>query len=806
MKKKLRTLGSIAVLILAALSCNFERAINPNLPTDTPAVPGSVTLPPPAPTPTITPPPSPGARVETGDQALFYGDWERAINEYTLAFQSSADPEVQAAALLGLGRAHLKNGNLAAALESLSTAIGTYPNSSHRAAMFFALGEVYEELDRFPEALTSFQQYYNLRPGLIDHYVFERIGDLQVKTGDYLGAISTYQQAIQAPHLGNSLEINIKIGDAYVLMGDGQTALVIYQDVFARSGNDYQKAQMQRYIGYTSIQMGLTEQGYAAYRFAVENYPLAYDSYAALIALVDAGQAVNEFDRGLVDYHAGQYAVASAAFERYLASGATEYVSSALYYNGLCLQNTSQPEAAMIEFQKIINNHLNQPHWDDAFDELAFTQWYYLDQYEAAVQTYEDFVNRAPEHPRAPEFLYFAGRVAERGGDLNKAAQMWERLGIGYSTSQYAFDGFFQAGIARYRFGDYSGAVVQFQSALGLAANKEQQAQAHFWIGKGYSAIGDQNSANSAWQQAMELDPTGYYSERARDVLEFRLPFTPPASYNTAFNLEAERSEAETWLRLAFSLPEDTDFNDLASLQADPRFARGTEMWRLGLYNQARVEFESLRVDLLQDPVNTYRLASYLIDLGMYRSGIIAARQVLTLAGYDDAGTFRAPIYFNRLRFGFYYPEIVFPAADAYAFHPLFLYSVLRQESLFEGFVTSTAGARGLMQIIPSTGESIFIQNGWPPNYTTEDLYRPLISITYGADYLASQRDSLGGELYVALAAYNGGPGNAAAWRNLAGGDLDLFAEVVRFSETRRYIRSIYEQYTIYRNLYGVAP
>jgi soluble lytic murein transglycosylase len=288
--------------------------------------------------------------------------------------------------------------------------------------------------------------------------------------------------------------------------------------------------------------------------------------------------------------------------------------------------------------------------------------------------------------------------------------------------------------------------------------------------------------------------------------MEFREPFTPPSAYETNYDLAAERAEAEEWLRLVFSLPEDTDFNDMSVLQADPRFARGTEVWNLGLYNQARIEFESLRTAYASDPLNSYKLANYFIDIGLYRSGIIAARQVLTLAGYDDAGTFRAPTYYNRLRFGLFFPELVFPAAEAYDFHPLFIYSVIRQESLFEGFVTSTAGARGLMQIIPSTGESIYNRSGWPSGYTVEDLYRPQISVTYGADYLAAQRNAFGGDLLTALAAYNGGPGNASAWRELAAGDMDLFVEVVRFSETRLYLRSIYELFTIYRNLYGVTP
>ncbi len=55
----------------------------------------------------------------------------------------------------------------------------------------------------------------------------------------------------------------------------------------------------------------------------------------------------------------------------------------------------------------------------------------------------------------------------------------------------------------------------------------------------------------------------------------------------------------------------------------------------------------------------------------------------------------------------------------------------------------------------------------------------------------------------TALAAYNGGPGNAAIWIERAGGDSDLLAEVIGFQETRTYLRTIYEVYDIYRTLYA---
>ena len=161
----------------------------------------------------------------------------------------------------------------------------------------------------------------------------------------------------------------------------------------------------------------------------------------------------------------------------------------------------------------------------------------------------------------------------------------------------------------------------------------------------------------------------------------------------------------------------------------------------------------------------------------------MAARQVLDLAGLDEAAMFSAPAYFNHIRFGSYFPDLVMPLAQDYGFHPLFIFSLVRQESLFEGFVSSSAGARGLMQIMPATGEEIAANLGWPDEYNSDDLYRPLVSLRLGMDYLDGQRSLFDGDLFAALAAYNGGPGNAAAWHALAPDDPDLFLETIRYEE-----------------------
>jgi len=796
------------ILILFALAallvaCSLRRGADSpaEAPAASPVSPAPTLSAPPSPTPP-PPVPVPAARVEAGDSAFFNGDWEAARKEYEFALENHPDPEVQSAALLGLGRTYSETGDYAAALDALRRIPAEFPDSPHLPDAYVALAHAYEALDRFAESADAYQRYLTLRPGLVDSYVHEWRGDALLNAGVYTAAIAAYQTAMAFPRLDDTLSLEIKIGNSYYTLGDYPTAAVVYSDVYTRTTSDYTKASMDYMLGLTYTALGEHEKAHAAYTDAVENYPFSYDSYLSLVELVNAGYTGSEFDRGIVDYYAGHYSMAIAAFDRYLQAPGN-YAGTAIYYKGLAYRALNDPLSAIAAWDKLITAYPDDDAWEDAWEQKGYTQWAYLDQYDLAEQTFLAFVDADPYNARADEFLFDAAQVAERAGNLGRAADIWMRFPAEFPNSNLRPRAVFLAGISRYRRGEYAQALSIFQQALNAPGDHPAL---YFWIGKTNQALGEADAAAIAWQQAVSLDPTGYYSERAREMLLERAPFTPPLMYDLGFDLALERADAEAWMRQVFAISPDADLTSLGALAADPRLIRGTELWNLGEYDMARAEFEDLRIALMDSPADNYRLTNYLLGLGLYRPAIFSARQVLNLHGMDDAATLTAPAYFSHVRFGTYYRDLIVPIAEAYDLHPLFLFSVVRQESLFEGFVRSDAGARGLMQIIPSTGQSIAAQTGWPPGYTDEDLYRPKVSLTFGAHYLAAQRDYFDGQLYPALAAYNAGPGNASIWWDLAGGDPDLFLEIIRYGETRDYIRGIYEIFAIYRRLYDRTP
>jgi soluble lytic murein transglycosylase len=742
-------------------------------------------------------------RIESGDRALFLGDFESAREQYLAAYNDSNDKSLKAAALWGLGRTELADGRYELALETLTTLTNEYPDSTYAARAYFLMGQAHAALGQYQQAADAYNTYSTRIPGVLDGYVQEYRGDALNEIKDYTGAINAYTAALNASRLDDGLTLQIKIAQARADFGDFAGALTAYDQIFAATTDDYVKAQMDYFAGNAYSELGQTDQAYSRYLHTVENYPLSYFSYLALVRLVDANVPVNDLDRGLVDYFAGQYDVALVAFDRYLAANQVND-GTAAYYRALTLRELQRTQEAIDALDGFIKTYADNPRWANAWEDKSLLEWSVQGDYRTGAQTLLDLVAAVPNSTGAPDFLMSAARITERDNRLDEAAQLWERVANEYPASERVPDALFLAGIARYRSNDLAVALAAFQRGLLLSAAPEDRARAYFWIGKTQAQLGDTAAAQASWQQGQAIDSSNYYSIRARDMLLGNNPFQSPPTVNLDVDLAKERKDAEAWMRITFNLPAETDLTNPGALAQDPRFVRGTELWELGMYDEARLEFESLRESVGGSPVDSFRLANHLLEIGLYRSAIFAARQVLTLAGYESqSASLTAPPYFNHVRYGLYYRDLVIGQAQEYGLDPLFMFSVVRQESLFEGFVKSTAGAHGLMQIVIPTGAQIAGELGWPPGYDETDLYRPNVSVHFGAYYLNKNRNQLGGSLFAGLAAYNGGPGNAIVWNELAGNDPDLFLEVVRFEETRNYIRSIYEIFNAYKVLYS---
>ncbi len=122
--------------------------------------------------------------------------------------------------------------------------------------------------------------------------------------------------------------------------------------------------------------------------------------------------------------------------------------------------------------------------------------------------------------------------------------------------------------------------------------------------------------------------------------------------------------------------------------------------------------------------------------------------------------------------------------------------AVIYAESRFRDDQTSSAGARGLMQITPATAE-IIAELSRGTAFEQSDLADPDVNIAYGSFYLRHLLDKFDGNEVAAVAAYNGGETNVAQ-----GGGSDLTRGDIQFSETRHYVDEVLSKREDYRDEY----
>ncbi len=117
---------------------------------------------------------------------------------------------------------------------------------------------------------------------------------------------------------------------------------------------------------------------------------------------------------------------------------------------------------------------------------------------------------------------------------------------------------------------------------------------------------------------------------------------------------------------------------------------------------------------------------------------------------------------------------------------------------------TSSAGAEGLMQILPQTAEFLAHRSG-ATTFTISDLGSPQINIAYGSYYLRYLLDHYNGDKMLAVAAYNGGMANVDRWLAAArDSDHAFTVDDIPFPETRAYVQKVLQAQQDYRSTYAV--
>jgi len=275
-----------------------------------------------------------------------------------------------------------------------------------------------------------------------------------------------------------------------------------------------------------------------------------------------------------------------------------------------------------------------------------------------------------------------------------------------------------------------------------------EQPRWRYWRARTLAASGQDEPAEALYSELADL--RDFYGYLAADRLQHK------------YSLNAQPS------------PDDTRAQSI--LAAEPGLLRAHALFDCQMVDEAGVEW-AVVVSGAAPPVKVQasRLAA---RWGWYAQSIATLAQT---GEFDDV----------VLRYPRPYTEAVAAASKLAQLPPDWILAVMRQESLFRSDVVSRAGARGLMQMQPSTAAAV--ARRWHLPLPTESPSRPDPDVALGAAYLRELLDRYDGQLGPALAAYNAGSVPVARWLPAKPLEADVWIENIPYGETRNYVQRILE-------------
>ena len=328
-----------------------------------------------------------------------------------------------------------------------------------------------------------------------------------------------------------------------------------------------------------------------------------------------------------------------------------------------------------------------------------------------------------------------------------------------------------ERGWREYQAGNWSGAIGYWSELRDLYPAISHARSAYYWSGRAFEKLGDRARAHGAFVELTRADTADFYSRQAT----LRLAGAPSAA---APETDAQREE---W-------------------PSDPQVDRARWLSDLALDKLAAAELDRVAAAADERAVAALR-GLFFARTGVRRESLRELRKAFPRLGTANQETV------PRAALELYYPR---PFSDQVArfageksLPASLVFGIVHQESGFDPAARSRSGARGLMQIMPSTGKELAHRLGM--SFSTERLFEPDYSLRLGTTYFRQLLGMFDDRVELALAGYNGGPGRIGRlWREQrSAGEVDRFLEGLSLVESRNYVKRILVLSQSYRSLYS---
>ena len=664
----------------------------------------------------------------------------------------------------------------------------------------YILGECYRRIEDWDKAIEVYKNLVIDDPILTDYSLFHLAETYRLK-GENHESIATYKQIIENfPHSLIISEANYQITQNYRELKDITSALIYYKNVLEDSKDKQLKAkvllelseiywQEKKYIDSFNCLYEILDEGYRLKRnsepeelliryfykiqedlkeievpyhimvkcadilFKYRQYNPAEDLYKEVIKTFPEAPdiAVVYYKRARSLYYKKEYKEAVNQCEEIIAKFPPgEIIIKANYLGGNSLRVLGERYLAIEKYEKIIGQYPESYYARQSYLRLA-ESYFQLKETEKGISLWRELISKYPNSYESMTSLWNLARYYSNNNSYPEALDYYRELSERFSQS---------------RLGD----------------------DALYWEGKILENMGSDEESKIAYEKLIQEYPLSYYTER---IIEQRsdISFIWPVSV----------SKEEDFINLEEFLKKYDKIEGKGQLS----LLKAEVFEEISFYKESIVELKealnnnSGNIFLLFKLSDVYKKNKDYYDSLNYTEIIFNYLE-------DNHQLEELPLELWESLYPLYYEDAIRERALEYEIDPLLVLAMIREESRFNSWNESVAGARGLMQIIFSTGEWI-AQKLNMEDFDDDMLFDPKVNIDLGCWYINYLKERFLNDSILIISGYNAGPGTTSKWlKQYDRTDLDNFVENVPYSETREHIKKVMKSYRMYKRLVQV--
>jgi len=656
-------------------------------------------------------------------------------------------------------------------------------------------GKCYEKLERWESSLYIYQELIATVP-LMQDYVLYFLSKVYLNMNDTMNAMESFQQVVEE-HPGSPLVPLARYQIALIFLKNDQLEQFLQECRLAvqLSFEEQFKAQVLRRMSDVLWEEGSFVDSLIQLKELLEKrYDREYvsrdeDLYVKRYQMAketEKGEILPElslFCAGVL-FNYRQYKMAETLYEEVIRLYPEQIDLAQVYYNKARTIHYQGEYESAIEQCNYILRTFNIP------DIIIRTLYLYAGALlssgnrSEAIEKYQEIITGYPEsyfaqssYLRLSEIEFLREREEEGINILN-------RLISEYPQSDQAREASWKLARHYTNKNEIQDALKYYQLIYDRFPQSSQGDDALYWLGKLYYPL-DKEKGIRWYRILLNQFPDSYYA--------FHIPGEEREDYHNLKSIisQARENSLEEFRNNYF--PEDSEAQ-LSVYEAEL-------LQVIGFYQESVLEIVQV---LNRESGNAYLM--YLLTEVFYQNSeyyrSIGWAQILLSHFLSNNMIEQMPFKIWEYAFPVHYSSIINVLATDYDLDPFLVWSTIREESHFNRYAESRAGARGLMQIILSTGEWIAQKVDYQ-DFDYDLLFEPGVNIHFGCWYLNYLQEKFNKRDYLMISGYNAGPGITDQWiESIDMNDIDSFIENIPYQETTEHIKKVMRTYIIYQIIY----